>query len=255
MDHEFNLFEAEDRLAQECRALLEAGRLPGESSAALSNLLVGYERLLRESKQLIRLSDRREQDMNRLNKKLEQLTHSLAYKAEHDFLTGCLNKGAMAQRIAETMALRDCGLVVLDIDHFKRVNDRHGHPAGDAVLHGLAGTMLETLDKDDCVGRMGGEEFAILLRHSAADEVRAFAERLRSAVEATDMAAGTKTLRITISLGTTRCTRGEAFDDAYRRADEALYAAKSGGRNRVEDCTDRRAPPLTDTDTSFSTSD
>lgn len=234
MAQEFNLFDAEDRLAQECRALLETGCLPQESASAFTRLLGGYERLLRESKQLIRLSDRREQDLNRLNKKLEQLTHSLAYQAEHDFLTGCLNKGAMTARLAATLATQDCGLIVLDIDHFKRVNDCHGHPAGDAVLRALAEIMHEALGDEDCAGRMGGEEFAILLRQPTLIQARSFAERLRRQVEAAEMDSGTQLLRISISLGVTACLRGEAFDSAYARADAALYAAKSGGRNRVE---------------------
>jgi hypothetical protein len=110
MEQESNLFAAEDRLAQECRLLLETGSTAGESTAALKRLLGGYERLLRESKQLIRLSDHREQDLNRLNRKLEQLTQSLAYTAEHDFLTGCLNKGAMTAQLGTALATRNCGL-------------------------------------------------------------------------------------------------------------------------------------------------
>ena len=228
---EFNLFEAEDRLAQECRALLDGGNLPGEMAA---KLLAGYEHLLRETKQLIRLSDRREKDMNRLNKKLEHLTHSLAYQAEHDFLTGCLNKGAMTARIEAALAARDCGLIVLDIDHFKRVNDRHGHPAGDAVLRGLAEVMQEALSGDDLVGRMGGEEFALLLERPTLIQAKAHAEQLRRLIEATPLDAGTQALPITVSLGVTACRRGEAFAAVYARADAALYEAKSGGRNRVE---------------------
>ncbi|MDD5249356.1 MAG: GGDEF domain-containing protein [Rhodocyclaceae bacterium] len=233
MTQEFNLFEAEDRLAQECRALLDGGSLPDETAATLAKLLAGYEHLLRETKQLIRLSDRREKDMNRLNKRLEQLTHSLAYQAEHDFLTGCLNKGAMTARIEAALAARDCGLIVLDIDHFKQVNDRHGHPAGDAVLRGLAELMQEALADHDLVGRMGGEEFAVLLEQPTLIQAKARAEHLRRHIEATPLDAGAQTLPITISLGVTACQRGEAFAAAYARADAALYAAKDGGRNRV----------------------
>ena len=234
MAQDFNLFDAEDQLAEECRALLDAGGLSDACAAALAKMLAGYERLLRETKQLIRLSDRREHDLNRLNKKLEQLTHSLAYQAEHDFLTGCLNKGAMTARLSEALATRDCGLIILDIDHFKHVNDQHGHPAGDAVLRGLAEIMQEMLGSDDHLGRIGGEEFAILLQQPTLIQAKAFAERLRRAVEASAIDAGAQPLRITVSLGVTPCRQGEPFAAAYGRADEALYAAKTSGRNRVE---------------------
>ena len=109
----------------------------------------GFVRLLRETKQLIRLLDRREQDLQRLNKRQTQLTNSLAYRADHDFLTGCLNKGAMTAQCNLALASRDCGLVVIDIDNFKKVNDTYGHPAGDAVLRGLAEIMLETIGSED----------------------------------------------------------------------------------------------------------
>lgn len=235
MSEVFNLFESEDRLVQESRAWIEAGVLDASAQESMTRLLAGYERLLRETKQLIRLSDRREKELNRLNQELEQLTQSLAFLAEHDSLTGCLNKGAIEKRAAVALSEAETGLLLLDIDHFKRINDSYGHPAGDSVLKHLAERLREACADDDCIGRIGGEEFAILLhRRPSLMRLRAHAERLRRQVETTPILIGAQRVFITVSIGITVGDGGESFSSVYARADRALYAAKEQGRNRVD---------------------
>ena len=124
---------------------------------------------------------------------------------------------------------------MLDIDHFKRVNDSHGHAVGDQVLQELARRMQAGLRETDCLGRMGGEEFAILLPQTSQDGACLFAERLCRKIAGVPLATEAGALVVTISLGVSQMQSDDAsVDCALARADGALYAAKSGGRNRVE---------------------
>lgn len=235
MSDELNLFAHEERIAKEARRALDEGDLSESCKAALTPLLEGYQHLLRESKQLIRIADHRERDLNRLNRKLEALTHSLAYQAEHDRLTGALNKGAVSERIVQHLAGARCSLLMIDIDRFKQVNDTHGHLAGDRVLSGLADRLQELVGDQEIFGRFGGEEFVVASPDASLFKARALAERLRCGVEVQPFDAGTPLpLNITLSIGLTLCEAGETLDAAIGRADRALYAAKRGGRNRVE---------------------
>jgi len=231
----FNLFEHEEGIAEAARRALEEGKLSADAKAAMAPLLDGYLRLLRESKQLIRIADHRERDLSRLNRKLEALTRSLAYQAEHDRLTGALNKGAISECIVRHLASAQCSLLMIDIDCFKQVNDTYGHLAGDRILSGLADRLQDLLGDSEFFGRFGGEEFVVVSRETSRLKARVLAERLRRGVEELPFEAGTPLpLHITLSIGLTLCDPGETLDAALGRADQALYVAKRGGRNRVE---------------------
>ncbi len=123
-------------------------------------------------------------------------------------------------------------LVMLDIDHFKRVNDHHGHPAGDAVLRGVAACLIELVDGDGPVGRVGGEEFAVLLPGQSLLAATGLAERMRAHL-ASQCFAEVPDLLVTASFGVTWNAQHASFERAYARTDEALYEAKRLGRNRV----------------------
>lgn len=231
---EFNLFADEERLAAEAAVVLESG-LPEHCAQPLARLLAGYKRLLRDTRQLVRLADRRERDLNRLNRKLETLTRSLAFQADHDALTGVLNKGAISERISQYLAQGECSLMLLDIDHFKRVNDTWGHLVGDQVLKGVVDRVQEQVREYDLLGRFGGEEFILLSRQTTLFKARALAERIRRAVEAEafETEAG-HAIPVTVSIGLTLATSGESRSTVIERADRAVYQAKGNGRNRVE---------------------
>ncbi len=126
-------------------------------------------------------------------------------------------------------------VLMLDVDHFKGINDEHGHPAGDAVLRELARLLKEQVRTVDSVGRYGGEEFVVLLPHTATEEARQTAERLRHSIEAHAFRHGASDLHITVSVGvSTFPTDGIDSPEALiREADNALYRAKQGGRNQV----------------------
>jgi diguanylate cyclase (GGDEF)-like protein/PAS domain S-box-containing protein len=157
-----------------------------------------------------------------------------------DHLTGIANRRAFFEAAEIELERwqrwpRKLSLVLFDADHFKRVNDTHGHPAGDAVLRHLAVLLTATFRQVDLVARVGGEEFAVLLPSTDAEGAAAVAERLRLAVESQTVEFDGVTIPFTISAGvaTMHADLGD-LDALMKRADQALYAAKAAGRNRIE---------------------
>ena len=126
-------------------------------------------------------------------------------------------------------------LLMLDLDDFKRVNDEHGHPAGDAVLREMARVLQETLRTVDSVGRYGGEEFVAILPHTSPEEAAATAERIRQRVQGHVFWVGAKPLNVTVSVGVASYPSAtvDSPESLVREADRALYRAKEAGRNRV----------------------
>jgi diguanylate cyclase (GGDEF)-like protein len=168
--------------------------------------------------------------------KQQQLEGQLEYAAQHDSLTGAFNRhffDALFEREHAHAARRGepLSLMLLDVDHFKTVNDRYGHLVGDEVLKALVRHLAERLRGSDILARWGGEEFALLLPETTLDGAVALAESLRASVEHAELAAGLPPL--TISIGVTRILSGVDLASSFHRADEALYRAKSSGRNRV----------------------
>lgn len=171
-----------------------------------------------------------------------EATAILFDKATRDALTGLLNRGAILERLGSQLALaRRTGdplaVIIADIDHFKRINDVHGHQAGDHTLSEVARRMQAAIRDGESVGRYGGEEFLFVLYPCAPDQAARVAERIRLAVadRPVSLADQAGSLGVTISLGTA-CSRGhedERIEPLLRRADSALYASKDAGRNRV----------------------
>ena len=124
---------------------------------------------------------------------------------------------------------------MIDVDHFKRINDEHGHPAGDAVLKEMAQLLRQTLRTTDALGRSGGEEFVAVLPHTGPEEARQTAERIRYRVQQRRFRAGEAEVSVSVSLGMASCpaTTIDSAEALLREADKALYRAKEAGRNRV----------------------
>jgi diguanylate cyclase (GGDEF)-like protein len=170
-------------------------------------------------------------------------SHSKRKQYEHqatvDALTGVHNRRWMNEafpRMLHRCALDhvECTLIVIDIDHFKRVNDSYGHLVGDVALQTLAGIMEVNLRPHDLLVRYGGEEFAILLPDTGIEEAKSIAERLRTIVAANEICSGDLVFKITISIGIAATTHEGKLEDFFAAADRALYRAKESGRNRVE---------------------
>jgi diguanylate cyclase (GGDEF)-like protein len=171
---------------------------------------------------------------------VESLYHEELYQlAISDGLTRLSNKRYLLEYLEREMGRchrygRALSLILFDLDHFKALNDEHGHLAGDAVLRELAGVVKEKVRKEECLARYGGEEFAYVVPEAGGDNARRLAEKLRKAVADHRFRFEGKVLQVTVSLGVADLT-GELTDplDFLRAADQALYRAKKAGRNRV----------------------
>jgi diguanylate cyclase (GGDEF)-like protein len=155
--------------------------------------------------------------------------------AMRDALTGVLNRRAISSgaTAAQRRLLRDPVSVILaDLDHFKTVNDRFGHEAGDAALQACVAAWRDVLRGDDLLARIGGEEFLIILPGTPATGAGALADRLRAATASIELPR--LDLDLSASFGVAAWAADEALEDSFRRADAALYRAKEAGRNRVE---------------------
>lgn len=158
--------------------------------------------------------------------------------AHRDALTGIHNKRYFDQAFAD--AVRDAHargeplcLVLFDIDHFKSVNDNHGHVAGDQVLKRVAAVVSSQVREQDVLARVGGEEFALLLPRTARSVATSAAEIIRGTVEMTDVDLDGGRITVTLSVGVGELARDESAEALYRKTDEKLYEAKRAGRNRV----------------------
>jgi diguanylate cyclase (GGDEF)-like protein len=160
---------------------------------------------------------------------------SLEVQAAEDPLTGLLNRRAVAERLAALGALDVDGqgatVALLDLDHFKRINDEFGHAAGDAALVQVAAYLRKGLRQEDLVCRWGGEEFLVYLR--CPEYAGETLERLRRGIESLPFAFDGRPVPLTVSIGCADLLAGEDPAGAIRRADEALYEAKRAGRNRI----------------------
>ena len=176
----------------------------------------------------------------RANARADEATAELRRMATTDALTGLWNRRHLLERLESETARslrngRPLCLASIDVDHFKRVNDLHGHPAGDEALRVLARLFREALRGSDVVGRMGGEEFAILMPETDRDQARLVCERLREKVARTPVPLPSgAALTVTLSTGIALMAGEEASDKLISRADSALYGAKAEGRNRVK---------------------
>jgi len=176
--------------------------------------------------------------------KLRELSiahHELMTIASTDPLTSCLNRRAFTvmveaylDRVTQEGSLTAGSLLVLDVDHFKRVNDVFGHEKGDEALKAIAQTIRANLRDTDLVGRLGGEEFSVFMPGLDQTLSEIAADRLRSAVNAVQFRPGARAHKLSISVGGVSFNGKRRFEDLYRHADERLYAAKRAGRNRID---------------------
>ena len=229
-----DLFADEHRALQEARAAYDdfEGVDPVRGREALGQLATSFERLLRETRRLVTRSDRAEREMNELNQKLQDLASELEHRATHDPLTGVLNRAAVIDTVNKTLVTEEVALIVLDIDHFKRINDSFGHPVGDTVIVGVVACLKPFIPPSASMGRVGGEEFTVVLPATDIGVAVILAESMRSAISRHSFGLPDGSA-VTASFGVSSMARAGTFDSAYLRADEALYIAKRGGRNQV----------------------
>jgi diguanylate cyclase (GGDEF)-like protein len=163
-------------------------------------------------------------ELDRKNAELDLLSRT-------DPLTGLLNRRALLDCGAEPAEV--LALVIVDIDRFKRVNDRHGHLVGDEVIRTVANIITRTLGDIGRVGRLGGEEFALLTSEDNGAQLAARVELLRDQIAVTPIVSGDQSVFVTISAGLAIRGSNQTFEQLYAAADRALYMAKAAGRNRI----------------------
>ncbi len=168
----------------------------------------------------------------------ESFSKHMYEAAMRDALTGLYNRRHFEERFRVEFAYAarhatPLSVLILDIDHFKKINDTHGHVVGDRVLRELGARLRAAVRSEDTVARYGGEEFVVLARSTPAEQARGLGERLRGLVAKTPVKVGAHELAVTVSVGVATLTSQRSLQELFTTADQALYAAKSGGRNRV----------------------
>jgi two-component system, cell cycle response regulator len=176
-----------------------------------------------------------------LQTQLLKAREDLRDQATRDSLTHLWNRSSILAELARELARsqresRPLGVVIVDLDHFKQINDTYGHLVGDAVLREAAHRMQSSIRQYDSIGRYGGEEFLILFPGCNETESFSQADRLRKQLAQTEMAVNNSSLRVTASFGITTAMPGQDWteEELIRKADQAMYVAKNLGRNRVD---------------------
>lgn len=177
--------------------------------------------------------------VSRLRKTLSDSRAAIEELVIRDPLTGAYNRRHLSSTLQQEKLRSDRSeepfcIAILDLDHFKRVNDTYGHQAGDDVLKACAACGGEVVRPIDCFGRYGGEEFEVLLTQTDLEGARIVAERIRSAINSLRFAQISPDLRVTVSIGVAQYRHKEEIRATEKRADDALYRAKAAGRNRIE---------------------
>jgi diguanylate cyclase (GGDEF)-like protein len=265
---EFSLFRKEERVLARAERL--ARQFVDDTDGIQScyqDLILAYQRSRKEQEQLVRLGDRMQEQLRRVSNELKDKNQLLEDQARHlmvlntelaheietrkalemelrvlattDPLTGLYNRRRFLElgeyEVQRVLRHRDgLALLAMDLDHFKRVNDKFGHAAGDEVLRRFAGICKTCLRAVDSIGRTGGEEFAILLPQSGLEDARRIGERIRAEVESHPMPGPDGPFQVTVSVGAAVFHPADGIEQLQARADAHLYAAKRAGRNRVE---------------------
>lgn len=187
---------------------------------------------------LIREQVKEEGKLRAMTVSLSARSETLEHAALTDGLTGMQNRryfdDALREYLTEFRRIgKPIGLMILDLDHFKQVNDTHGHDIGDEVLRSVANCLKDLTRYHDVVARLGGEEFAVVTPNMDAERLGRFAEHIRREIAGIAVLSGSARLKVTTSVGLAVWDRKETAEEFYRRADRQLYEAKKMGRNRV----------------------
>jgi len=266
---DYTLFDVEEGVLRDADEMV---RKLDEVAQGVHSLAEAYRRSYREQRRLVRLSDRMQEELHVANHGLtrqaeelrelnavlrteieerERLAMELQRLATIDELTGLFGRRHFMHLAERELARRHrtrgpVTAVMVDLDHFKRINDTHGHAVGDAVLRSIGEVLRAELRALDLAGRLGGEEFAVLLPETPLTTGKDIAERLRQITEAsTVLLPDGRPLAFTASFGIAEHRPAESLDSLLHRADTALYKAKRAGRNRVAASTQDDSHPLT----------
>lgn len=232
---------ADNPLREALEALYLQHRDQREQLERLMNISDRYQALAREAQQVTQKryerSLRRQQKLSRISDGYQALicerNQTLHEEAHHDALTALPNRRLIDEHLARLdRDERGYTLALLDIDHFKQINDAHGHDVGDALLVAITRTMRESLRDYDLCGRWGGEEFLLMLGDTPLEEASRVVERMRARLARVQVFIAGQPLSVTLSAGLSERREGESHLDTLKRADQALLRAKRDGRDR-----------------------
>ena len=261
-----SLYSNEEQVVQQAETMVEAlqndfgSRSGDEVLENLRQLISSYRKCFREQQRLVRFSDRQQEQLRQVTQELQgktvqlqtlnqaledeiearkKLEDDLRRMATTDALTGVFNRRKFYELGQYEFAKLERGshvlsLLMMDLDRFKTVNDRYGHAAGDEALRCFARVCSGQIRLVDSLGRLGGEEFGVLLPDTEMTGALEVAERVRAEMEACPITGSEGDFFVTISIGAVTARVCEGFEAMLARADEAMYAAKQNGRNRVE---------------------
>lgn len=198
--------------------------------------------LIKETAETIKSSEKTQEELQNTVKELEEARkslHEVQMEARTDSLTGLNNRLYFDERAKEEMERFKrykipCSIAMIDIDHFKRLNDTYGHIVGDRALVHVSKELVKNLRKIDFVARYGGEEFAVILPSTAIKDAVTVIEKIRQELFDTDFLVKDKTVEITVSGGVKEFCEGETIVQVIEKSDQALYLAKNSGRNQVK---------------------
>lgn len=207
-----------------------------EEIIVLKNLIIEEIRVVQENS---RIMNKELQGYRKTTKSLAKKLQYTEAKALVDPLTNVLNRNAYNMKIVQMVhGFEDFGevfgVLMIDIDHFKKFNDNFGHRAGDRVLNAVATSLKSCLRASDLIFRYGGEEFVILLKNISLEDVEKLAHKLRKHIEKDYFVDKDRQLKVTVSIGCTVIHTGDSEETLFERADKAMYEAKNKGRNRIE---------------------
>jgi len=232
-DFDSGLDDCVDRL-QKARTLSEVQ----EIREALLKQAQGLQERTRQMVEDVRLAQTQVDDANKKVESLKQQMEKVKQEIIIDPLTRTYNRRAYDEKIKQEMMgfqrySRPTALAIVDIDHFKNVNDTYGHRTGDGVLRILSGVMKKEIREIDVLARYGGEEFALILPHTSYEQALDVTERIRRKVEESRFTYKSKPFSVTISIGVGTLRAEDTLETYVERVDQALYRAKNSGRNRV----------------------
>lgn len=233
-----HLYLAADGFVQMLNEHILHFRKAHEELSLQKNIQVERERMLDEYMAVNNEFVKKERELAKKNKQLQKAYASIEQLSVTDPLTGIANRRKILDILYEEICRSNrynfpLTVMSLDIDYFKKINDTHGHAAGDLALISFAKSCVTQLRKSDTIGRVGGEEFIIILPHTDAFQAMIIAERIRASTFALTIKHENDAVHFTVSIGIAALTPGEEMDSLLRRVDGALYQAKESGRDRT----------------------
>ncbi len=240
-NQEFSLYEEEEKIIHTADEFIRLGgvdNIEGFEKKFLE-LLNNYKKLFKQSKRLIRMSDRMEAELATTKVELEKYSKKLKLQATTDSLTGLANRRRITSLLEKALIevkenkKKDFNIIMLDIDFFKKVNDNYGHPMGDQVIKEVSHLMQAKISQAGVVGRFGGEEFLSIIYDENNNKVFNLADEIRHGIENKSTSLDGVVVNVTVSMGIASSSESQVFQELIDIADKRLYEAKKNGRNQV----------------------